>query len=191
MKRTSELVRLAMIGDGASFTKLWDTHITLLKSYLNGRIKGIDAFLMDDICSRSFEKAFRQIQTFDPGKGGFATWLKQIAYHTALDVLEKETRVTGKNISIERDNARIQMIDTIPDQIENPLDSIIKGEDDDRSKRFIDALPDLYREVAGKRFLDGMKYNEIAEELDMGLNTVRTRIRRAKALMDQMKSEEN
>lgn len=188
-KHINELIRLAIIGDGASFTELWDTHIGSLKQYLTSTINGVDSFMIDDICSRSFEKAFRQIQTFEPDKGSFLTWLKKISFRTALDTLETERRFSGPTVSIERGDNDVAMIDNIPDQVDNPLDSIIKGEDNELTRNCIDALPELYREVASKRFLDGLKYNEIAEELEMELNTVRTRIRRAKALMDQMKSD--
>ena len=48
----------------------------------------------------------------------------------------------------------------------------------------------MYREVARKRMIEGLQYKEIAQELDMQLNTVRTRIRRAKVLIDNMREEE-
>ena len=35
--------------------------------------------------------------------------------------------------------------------------------------------------------VEGESYKEISEHLDMSLNTVRTRIRRAKQLMDKMR----
>ena len=36
-----------------------------------------------------------------------------------------------------------------------------------------------------------MKYDEIAENMDLELNTVKTRIRRAKLIIDTLRSEEN
>jgi DNA-directed RNA polymerase specialized sigma24 family protein len=41
------------------------------------------------------------------------------------------------------------------------------------------------------RLLDGLQYKEIAEELGMELNTVRTRIRRAKAMIEALKAGED
>ena len=40
------------------------------------------------------------------------------------------------------------------------------------------------------RLMDGLQYKEIAEELGMELNTIRTRIRRAKSMIEAMKSGE-
>lgn len=188
-KPINELVRLAIIGDGTAFTRLWDTHIDQLRSYIRGWLRNLDDFYVDDICSRSFEKAFRQIGTYDPSKSQFYTWLRTIARNTALDMLEQETRDRQRCVSLDVNDGQAAAVENIGDEVDTPLDSIIKTEDRARTEKYIEGLPDLYREVARKRLLDGLQYKEISEELDMELNTVRTRIRRAKALIDKMKEE--
>lgn len=187
-KPIDELVRRAMIGDGAAFTKLWDTHISALRIYLKGIMKQLDDFYIDDICSRSFEKAFRQIGNYDPSKSQFSTWLKVIAHNTALDTIEQETRAKRGYVWIDDDTKTLNISD-IKDDIDTPLESIIRNEDQEETQGYIDGLPDLYREIARKRLIDGLQYKEIAEETGLELNTVRTRIRRAKAMIEKMKSE--
>lgn len=184
-----ELVRRAMIGDGAAFTELWDTHIMSLKSYLKGIMKNLDDFYIDDICSRSFEKAFRQIGSYDPSKSQFATWLKVIAHNTALDTIEQEARVQRGYVRLD-DDTKVLNIGEIKDDIDTPLDSMIRNEDQEETQGYIDGLPELYRDIAHKRLIDGLQYKEIAEETGLELNTVRTRIRRAKAMIEKMKSDE-
>lgn len=188
---TDELVRRAIIGDGTAFTELWDTNIDSLKAYLAGTIKQLDDFYIDDVCSRSFEKAFRQIRSYDPSKSMFSTWLRAIARNTALDTIEAETRTQRRWVSIDDNPTAGAAVETIGDAEATPLDSIIKDEDAESLQSCIEALPDLYREIARRRLVDGLQYKEIAEELGMELNTVRTRIRRAKAMIDEMKSSED
>ena len=188
-KPIDELVRLAMIGDGAAFTALWDTHIDALRTYLKSTMKTLDDFYVDDICSRSFEKAFRQIKTYDPSRSHFFTWLKTIAHNTALDIIEAEHRAGRETVSLD-DNLQAN-IDTVTDAESDALDAIIHDEDESRTRAYVDGLPDLYREVARMRLIDGLQYKEIAEELGMELNTVRTRIRRAKDLIEKMKKDEH
>lgn len=183
-----ELIRLAMIGDGAAFTELWDTNIDALKTYIRSWIKNLDDFYVDDICSRSFEKAFRQIGTYDQTKSQFSTWLRTIARNTALDTIEQEGRAQRKFILIDDAPGQNTTLDNIRDEIDTPLEHIIKDEDAEKMEGYIDGLPELYREIARKRLVDGLQYKEIAEELDMELNTVRTRIRRAKAMIEEMKN---
>lgn len=184
------LIRLAMIGDGTAFTELWDTHIDQLRSYIKGWLKQLDDFYVDDICSRSFEKAFRQISTYDPSRSQFYTWLRTIARNTALDMLEQETRNSRRCVSLDDNCGQAAELENIGDEMDTPLESIIKTEDRAQTEKYIGGLPDLYREVARKRLLDGLQYKEISEELGMELNTVRTRIRRAKALIDKMREDQ-
>lgn len=179
-----------MIGDGAAFTELWDTHIESLRSYIRGWMKTLDDFYVDDICSKSFEKAFRQIRSYDPSRSQFFTWLRTIAKNTAIDTVEQENRLQRKYVSLDDDSKPGSMIDIIRDDIDTPLESIIKDEDEEKLETYIDGLPDLYREVARRRLVDGLQYKEIADELEMELNTVRTRIRRAKSMIEEMKDED-
>ena len=190
-KPIDELVRRAIIGDGTAFTALWDTNIDSLKAYLKSLLKNMDDFYIDDICSRSFEKAFRQIRSYDPGRSQFSTWLRKIAHNTAMDVVDAENRAMGEMVSIDGKGQESDLGESLEEQIDSPLDSIIRTEDEEQTNRYIDALPQLYREVARKRLIEGLQYKEIAEELGMELNTVRTRIRRAKGLIENMKDEQD
>ena len=190
MKPIDELVELASAGNGLAFTALWDRHIDQLRAYINSYFKGLSSPDVDDICSRSFEKAFRQIQNFDTSKGLFSTWLKTIARNTALDLLQSEARIHPRNqsISLDGQTRAASEANGIP-TIDNPLDSIIKDEDKQKKETYIEALPELYREIARRRIIFGMSYKDIADEMDLELNTVRTRIRRAKALIEKIRED--
>ena len=190
LRPTDELVRLAIIGDGTAFTELWDQYAGSLRSYLRGWLKQMDDFYIDDICSRSFEKAFRQIGSFDPARGQFQTWLRTIARNTALDLLEQENRIRRNYVPLPDGTEGVEALSSLDDGEDSPLDAIIRSEDRSRTERSIEGLPELYREVARRRLLDGLQYREIAEETGLELNTVRTRIRRAKALIDKMKNQD-
>lgn len=189
-KPIDDLVRLAIIGDGAAFTQLWDTHISALRTFLKGMNKHFDDFYIDDICSRSFEKAFRQIRTFDPSRSQFATWLKVIARNTALDTMDQENRARKGVVWLDGDEEQSSALENLGDEQATPLESIIRDEDELRTSSCVDGLPELYRTVARMRLLDGLQYKEISEETGLELNTVRTRIRRAKALIEKMKEDE-
>lgn len=192
LKPTDELVRRAIIGDGTAFTELWDTHIGSLRAYLKGAMKYLDDFYIDDICSRSFEKAFRQISSFDPSKSQFSTWLRTIAHNTALDTIDAETRARSRLVSLDKENDHSgAIIDVLGDEAATPLEQIVEEEDAEKLEAYVNGLPDLYRTIARMRLLDGLQYKEIAEELGMELNTVRTRIRRAKAMIEDLKAGED
>ena len=151
----------------------------------------ITDFFIDDICSRSFEKAFRQIRSYDPSKSQFSTWLTNIAHNTALDTVLQENRSHKHLVSIDQSASAGAAASTIGSDDDTPLESIIRDEDQVQTEKYIEGLPELYRRIARMRLVDGLQYSEIAEETGIPLNTVRTRIRRAKEQIDRMKSEES
>ena len=191
-KPINELVQAAIQGNGTAFTALWDMYIDQLRAYIRSMMRKQDDLYIDDICSRSFEKAFRQISAFDPSKSQFITWLRVIAHNTALDLKEREDRLYPKNqvVYLDDNTKPTSVLDTIQDSVDTPLDSIIKEESDTLNAGYVDKLPELYRAIARMRLIDGMQYKEIAQELDMPLNTVRTRISRANKLIMQMRLDQ-
>ena len=190
-KPINDLIQAAIQGNGTAFTALWDTYIDQLRTYIRSMMRRQDDLYVDDICSRSFEKAFRQIGSYDPSKSQFITWLRVIARNTALDLQEKETRLHPKDlIYLDDDSAFVTIVDIIPDQTDTPLESIIQVESGELTAGYVRKLPELYREIARMRLLEGMQYKEIAQELDMPLNTVRTRISRANKLIHDMRVAE-
>ena len=187
-KPIDELVRRAIIGDGTAFTALWDANIVSIRAYLRKTMKGLDHFYVEDVCSKTFEKAFRQIRSYDSSLGRFEVWLRRIAHNTALDVIDQETRRQRGYVSIDDESRTLNVADTIGDGEEDALEGIIKTETREETEQLVEGLPELYRDIAHKRLIEGMQYKEIAEETGMELNTVRTRIRRAKQMLDKMKN---
>lgn len=190
-RHIDELVQAAIRGSGPAFTALWDTYIDQLRSFIRSMMRRSDDLYVDDICSRSFEKAFRQIGTYDPSKSQFITWLRVIARNTALDLQEKETRLHPKDlVYLDDDSAFVSIMDNLPDQEGTPLESIIREESGELTAAYVQRLPELYRQIARMRLIEGMQYKEIAAELEMPLNTVRTRISRANKLIQEMRLED-
>ena len=188
--RINDLIKMAIGGDGNAFTALWDEYIASLRAFIKSWQKNLDDLYVDDICSRSFEKAFRQISTYDPSKSQFFTWLRTIARNTTIDLLDEERRRRDMMVSMDDDGEGSSPAETIADGVESPLESIIRDEDQVETEKYIARLSPLYQDVARKRLIEGMQYKEIAAATGLELNTVRTRIRRAKAFIESMRSDE-
>ena len=62
---------------------------------------------------------------------------------------------------------------------DNPLSILISQETVAEIEKVIDALPAQCKEVFSLTRLDGLSYQEIADKLDISINTVRTHITRA------------
>jgi RNA polymerase sigma-70 factor (ECF subfamily) len=153
-KPIDELVRRAIIGDGTAFTALWDANIGSVRAYLRKTMKQLDHFYIEDVCSKTFEKAFRQIGSFDPSLGRFEVWLKRIAHNTALDVIDQETRRQRGYVSIDDESHAINVVDAIGDGEEDALEGIIKTETREETRHLVEGLPELYRDIAHKRLIE-------------------------------------
>ena len=74
----------------------------------------------------------------------------------------------------------------LPAEMHNPEEDIINQQEYDKWLTNIEKLKDDYRRVARLNLIDNLGYKEIAEALDIPINTVKTRIRRAKAMLLKM-----
>ena len=129
------------------------------------------AQIAGDIVQDSFVKAFLNLDKYNP-KFEFSQWIFTIAIRLHID----HTRKTkGETLSIDTLST--------PSPAPNPEQSIIENQLRFEIKKTVDKLPKIYKDVIELRFLDELSYEEIATNLNIPLGTVKTHIRRAKALL--------
>ena len=134
-----------------------------------------------DICQEAFNKAFSSLKSYD-SKYAFSTWLFSIAYNCFVDHDRKNTSIkSGQQQNLtSQDWENIVTSDT-----SNPEYKLISSQETDKIMEEIDRLDPKYSVIAKMRFVDGYAYEEIADKLDMPINTVRTRIKRAREILAQ------
>ncbi len=177
-----ELVQLALEQNQAAFIVLYTRYNTGVKSHISRYVNQKED--VEDICLESFQKAFSQIGNFNP-EYKFSTWIYRIARNTAFDHLSKHDREKNNmpTTSISEDFAELK---ELPAAMHNPEEDIINQQEYDKWLNNIEKLKDDYRMVAKMNLIDNFGYKEIADALDMPLNTVKTKIRRAKAQLLKM-----
>ena len=178
----TELVSLALEQNQAAYIVLYTRYNTGVKSHISRYVTQKED--IEDICLESFQKAFSQIATFNP-EYKFSTWLYRIARNTAFDHLSKHDREKNymPTTSINEDIAELK---ELPAMMHNPEEDIINQQEYDKWLDNIEKLKDDYRIVAKMNLIDNFGYKEISEALEMPINTVKTKIRRAKALLLKM-----
>ena len=178
-----ELVRRAVDGDQMAYRAIYQLH----EKAIRGRVSGYFKWKadVDDVVSESFQKAFANLASFDTERE-LRPWLSTIATRTALDHLASIKREDQKKEGIKM----IAGDDTAgggdPLTEVSPEEEIINGESHDRLMAFIEELSPLYKDVMIKYMIEELEYEEIAKELGLELNTVRTRIRRGKQHLAEM-----
>lgn len=177
----NDLALKAMSGDVKAFSSLATRYTGQLRMYIQsiGKVNPTDA---EDICQESLRKAYQRIGSFNP-EYLFRTWLFSIARNTSIDHLRRRNTFSTVKLA-ESDEPAVESHDI---EIESsPEDNMIDDQSYDLFIRSVANLPDKYRRIAELRLLHDFSYQDIAEETGLPLNTVRTRIRRAKALLEKM-----
>ena len=178
----NDLVRLAIDQNQAAFIVLYTRYNTGVRSHISRYVSQKED--IEDICLESFQKAFSQISTYNP-EYKFSTWLYRIARNTAFDHLSKHDREKNymPTTSINEDIAELK---ELPAVMHNPEEDIINQQEYDKWLNNIEKLKDDYRIVAKMNLIDNFGYKEIADALEIPINTVKTKIRRAKAQLLKM-----
>ena len=182
MENDKDLIQRALAGDQIAYRMLYQIH----EPSVRGRVSGYFKWKadVDDVVSESFQKAFSALSAFDTSRE-FRPWLITIATRTALDHLSSIKREDNKkegilNKASQGDPMGAELTDTTPEE------EIIQDEVHQRLIQYIDELPSLYKDVMIKYMIEELEYEEIAKELGLELNTVRTRIRRGKQHLSEM-----
>ena len=169
-----DIIQRAVQGDQLAYRMLYQVH----EKAVRGRVSGYFKWKadVDDVVTESFQKAFAALGSFDTSRE-LRPWLLTIATRTALDHLSSIQREDQKKEGAEGDSP---LTDYTPEE------EIINDELHQRLMGYIEELPSLYKDVMIKYMIEECEYEEIARELDLELNTVRTRIRRGKQHLAQM-----
>lgn len=179
-----ELITMAIRGQQEAYTALVERYSKGLTMYISEFLSGSksnDNFVEQaeepkDICQEAFHRAFLKISDYNP-QYEFSTWLFNIARNVAIDYMRKrKIPASGKEI----DDSNSEVHSTSSGINISPEEEMIVEQEYKRLIELIERLDDKYREVAKLRFINEYAYDEIAKELDLQLNTVRTRIKRAK-----------
>ena len=178
----SELVRLALEQNQAAFIVLYTRYHIGVKSHISRYVSQKED--IEDIALESFQKAFSQIGTYND-EYKFSTWLYRIARNTAFDHMSRHDRERN-NLPTTSINEEIAELKELPAMMHNPEEDIINQQEYDKWLTNIEKLKDDYRVVAKMNLIDNFGYKEISEALELPLNTVKTKIRRAKAQLLKM-----
>jgi RNA polymerase sigma-70 factor, ECF subfamily len=148
--------------------------LQLAYSYVNNKA------IAEDLTQDIFVKCYNSLHTYS-GKSKVRTWLWRIAMNHCKDFLRswynRNVVVTGDDFT--RSGTKKEMVEQ----------EVIQKEEDDQLISAIMTLPIKYREVIYLFYYQELPIKEIAEMTDTGVNTVKTRLKRAKELLKERLEE--
>ena len=144
----------------------------------------------EDLTIEAFAKAFKNLHRFKKDYT-FSTWLFRIATNNSIDFIrKKKLETTSLDTSYTDDNGEAVSMD-VQDKGLNPQEVAIKSQKIELIQMFVTKLPAKYQRLVRLRYFDELSYEEIAEELEAPLGTVKAQLHRARELLyDLVKGSE-
>lgn len=162
-KDLEHIIHLCKQGDKSGQKALYEMYKDILYPiclrYTKSEHEGEDVFI------EGFYKILTKIDAFK-GDGSFEGWMKKIMVNESLMYLRKKMRL---NLMVELTDHDVE--DTVPD---------FENIDYEQFLEILSELPDGYRSVFNMYVIEGYKHKEIAEILQISINTSKSQLILAK-----------
>ena len=153
--------------DKQAFSYLYDNYSDALYGVINRIVLGDE--IAGDVLQEVFVKIWKNIDNYSREKGSIFTWMTNIGRNAAIDqIRSRQYQNEAQNQSIED---YVYDIDKT-EQTTSQVDHI-------GLKEVLAKLKPEHKILIDKVYFEGYTQEEISQELDMPLGTVKTRIRAA------------
>ncbi|HAF29865.1 MAG TPA: RNA polymerase subunit sigma-24 [Bacteroidales bacterium] len=177
-KHDYKLVNLAIAGDEKAYAELLDRYKDAIYYMLLKMVNNkSDA---EDLTIEAFGKAFKNIAQYTPNYA-FSTWLFKIATNNCIDFIRKKKAnlVSLDQNSDDQDNYGAPLQADTPD----PEEDMIKSQRMALTRSVVEKLKPRYKTLVELRYFKEYSYEEIANELNLPIGTVKAQLFRARELL--------
>ncbi len=175
---TIRLQAVALERDRKAYAELFRHFAPLLKSFALSTSGMSSNALAEELVQEVMLKIWNRASTFDSAKASATTWIYTLARNCRIDLLRRKFRVHE-----EVDVDELWDFGTDPEELHDELYQKRIEVDIRESLR---ALPSEQRQIIAKVYMEGKSHSEAAEELNLPLGTVKSRIRLAMSKLKVM-----
>ncbi len=175
----SELIRQALAGDDAAFSRLMNKYHDAIFSFIHRMVHEREQ--VEDLTQEAFIKAFASLKNFNE-EFAFSTWLYKIATNNCIDYIRKR-KLQTYSIDKPIESRDSDFTFELPDESYEADKDLISGQRAILLRNAIDHLPEKYRRVIMLRHVEERSYEEIAKMLKLPIGTVKAHIFRARELL--------
>tara|TARA_B110000046_G_scaffold63181_2_gene70638 strand:- start:11967 stop:12572 length:606 start_codon:yes stop_codon:yes gene_type:complete len=136
----------------------------------------------EDISIEAFEKAFKKLEQYTP-EYAFSTWLFRIATNHCIDFIRKKKLKTTSIDNVIDDGESGGMKIQIEGTSKDPEETYIEQQKIELMREYVDKLEEPYKTLVSLRYFKEWTYEEIVNELEIPLGTVKAQLFRSRALL--------
>ena len=160
------------IEDEAALTEIYNFFFGKIYKFLLMKLRNTDA--ADDLAGNVFMKMYKSLDSFDPQKASFATWLNRITANEVKMYFRAKSRHDDKETSWDEN------FNPAADENLEPEKQVLSKERASEIKSALMTLPERERAVIELTYWLNLKPKEIADSLGLTPNHVSVILRRAK-----------
>ena len=166
--------------DQKAYAELMDRYQSAIFHLVNRMVFSEDD--AEDLTIESFTKAFKRLHQYTPAFA-FSTWLFKIASNHTIDFIRKK-RINALSLDRGFSNAEGDRMEiSVKDEGLDPMEALQKQERIERMREVVSQLKDRYKRLVELRYFEEKSYEEISEELNLPLGTVKAQLFRARDMM--------
>ena len=187
-QRDYELVQAALNkGQQSAYAELMRNYRdTLYFMMLKMTNNPLDA---DDLTIEAFGKAFKNLRQYTPDYA-FSTWLFKIATNNCIDFIRRKKMNEAISLSLnEISEEGDDISDLLPATSRTPEEDIIRTQKIEMLRGIIDKLKPTYKKLIELRYYEEKSYEEICQEMDLPLGTVKAKLFRAREFLYHVLSD--
>jgi RNA polymerase sigma-70 factor (ECF subfamily) len=172
-----QIILLAQEGDAGAFESLLSHYEKAIYNYVFKTIPQKQE--AEDITQEVFFKVYKNLQKIDIN-GNFTAWLYKVATNTTFDHLRRKKR-KPELLIIDDEDAHFETVDDTPAYL-----GLEQLQDSEQLGKAMSNLRPEYKSILLLYYYQDYSYQEIAEIMDLPINTVKTYLHRAR---QNLKSE--
>ncbi|MFO7977138.1 MAG: sigma-70 family RNA polymerase sigma factor [Bacteroidales bacterium] len=135
----------------------------------------------EDLTLEAFGKAFKNLPQYSP-EYAFSTWLFKIASNNCIDhIRKKKKNVLSYDYNEDIDDS--QKMVTLADDMADPEQALIRSQKVRMMRELVETLKPRYRQLIQLRYFEELSYEEICQQLDLPLGTVKAQLFRAREFL--------
>ncbi len=159
-------------GDKAAYLSFFQYYSPRLRYYVNKHVH--DEQIAQEVVQETMTRVWQKAAQFDPDKSSPSTWVYTIARNLCFDLLRKhggkECRLDAESI-YQYDHA--DKSDSV--ELYAPEHAMMQS----RVKAWLNLLPSSQKEIVSAVYLQDLTQMQVAEQLNLPLGTVKSRLRLA------------
>jgi RNA polymerase sigma-70 factor (ECF subfamily) len=136
----------------------------------------------EDLTVEAFGKAFKRLSQYTPNFA-FSTWLFRIATNNCIDFIRRKRKNTFSIDQPMEDDEGGEMVMDLKSDTLDPEQHIMKKQKIMMLRELVDKMKPRYRTLIEMRYFQELSYEEIADQLELPLGTVKAQLFRAREFL--------